>query len=149
MLNNITQINENKMKKLIFLLVVLLLISCNKAEDDSQSKQTVAGTWNKICTPQAGNTFSGVLTLQQNANVLTGNFISSDNSFYGTLTSTSIINGTTVTIAWTIPATSTHISITYNFQGTINSTFSSMSGTFYYDLPTNERRTGTWIANKK
>ena len=137
------------MKKLIFLFVVLLLNSCNKSKEDPQTKLSLSGSWNKICTPQTGSTFSGELTLQQNANILTGNFVSSDNSFYGTLTSASLVNGTAVTIAWTIPATSTHLSYTYNFQGTINSTFSSMSGTYYFDLPTNERRTGTWIANKK
>ena len=127
------------MKKLIpVFLAILLLTSCTKKDDPTP---VLTGTWDKLFTFTSGRTFNGIMVLTQNGSSLTGNFVISDNSGYAQLLSTSKITGNAVTIDWKMEG----IDLTLNFQGTVNTTYDSMSGLFY----SNDIKMGTWLANKK
>lgn len=122
----------------LFFVVIISFTECKK--DEPVVLPTVTGAWNKTYTFTSGSDYSGTMNLVQQADgKVTGNFVLNDNSGSFQLLSSSKINGNNVTIDWMLAA------FTLSFQGTVNSAFNSMSGSFYSD----GTKKGTWVANKE
>jgi len=112
-----------------------------KANTTPVTGSTLTGTWNTTMTfsNDPTNPFNGTTVIVQHDNgSLTGSFVFSDGSGYTLLLSSSNISGNSVTIDWMLE------SFLMSFQGTVNSAFNYMSGSFYG----NGIVMGTWYASK-
>lgn len=125
------------MKKLVTILIFFVFLSSCKKDDPPPQ---LTGTWDLYQTfTSDGSTYNWTVVISQDGKNLTGNTVISDNSGYALLLASSNVSGNNVTIDWMLS--------TYKLshQGTINSTYKSMNGMFYFDGV----KIGTWLANKK
>ncbi len=120
---------------------VTLVVTNKNLQDQIVKTITIlsdlTGTWNKSFTI-SDSEFNGVLTLEQDDNKLSGNFIFSDGSGLTDLLSGSSVDGNSVTIIWMLEA------YECTFPGTLNSANNYMNGNWNVD----GSAMGDWSATK-
>lgn len=127
------------MKTLLPILLAVILFSSCKKEDPAP---TISGEWNIFFTFTSNppSTYSGSLTLSERDNhTLAGTFIITDNAGSSALLPTSQMNGNNIKIDIVLAP------YIVNFEGTVNTSFSQIDGTF----SSSGTQLGTWTATRK
>jgi hypothetical protein len=133
------------MKKSLNILLIFMIfasvLSCKKDKDENGSTEGVSGTWTG--TAYVSDTpFGFEMTLHQSGTDITGNFMSDDESVYGTFTGESTIDGSDIDLYFT--EVYDQMTMNFHFIGTVNEALTSMEGEYY----ANDIDIGSWSADK-